>query len=1341
MGLTRFDCLPALFAGVLCCAALQAADACAASATVDMAANASVARAAKGSPSLGSFLDDEGRLALPAGFSGSLDPTGFALRSRPGEPPRFAAKNAIDDPARWDPQFGQSIGCDGAVNAMASFPDGRIALGGEFTICGNVVVNGVATWDPATGNFAALGGGAVKGVAGGPVTALAIAGSDLIVGGGFSEAGGTATNFVARFNTSTQAWSSLGTGVGNGVNGAVNAVVVSGGDVYVAGGFTQAGGTAARRIARFDTGTQAWSPLGAGAADGVNDFVNDIAVAGSTVYAGGFFTEAGGVPASKVARFDTLSQTWSPLGAGASNGVDGTVVALAVDAGNVYVGGLFSQAGGTTASNIARFDTGGPGWSSLGAGVANGVNNTVVALAVAGGEVFAGGSFTQAGGAAANRAARFDTGAQAWSLMGTAAVNGVNNTVAAFAIVGSNVYVGGGFTQAGGVPVKNVARFNAGSGVWSLMGTGATNGLSSDVEAIAIAGSDIFVGGSFTEAGGVVANRVARFNTTTRSWSSLGTGAANGVSGSVYSIAVSGSDVYVGGLFAQAGGATANRVARFNTNSGLWFPLGTVGTIGVGSGDVRALAIAGGTVFVGGLFNTAGGAPANNIARFNTSTQAWSTLGTGVTSGAVNAIAVSGSDVFVGGTFFQAGGAAATRVARFNTGTGAWSPLGSGVNGAVRAVVIAGSDVFVGGDFRQAGGSPAEGVARFNTNSQAWSSLGSGTANGVLNCDFSICVLGLAMSGSDLYLSGNFTVAGGITANRVARFNTGTQAWSSLGTGTANGVNAYVNAVMIAGTDVYAGGGFTAAGPNVSLRIARYDARRDTAISIATGSGPEVVANGSVTFTASVATTTFPSMPGTVEFLDNGIVIPACASQSLAGGLDIRIATCTTAGLRVGTHGVVARYKGDSLNFIGTSDPAAITILAPTLDFSPASLPTGTFNVPGYSSGTITVSTVAGSGVTPPVTLALVDPLRLPPGLIAVPLANGLSISGTPTEAGSFTFDVRATDSSSTSATGGPFSGIRHYSILVARAAQMITPITRVDAVPLDNGVAFADGDFAVQASASSGLPVTIDSTTPMVCQVIAPGFTVQPLQIGTCTLRAIQGGSTNYEPATEVLRSFQIKATADVAVSSAPNPTLWSIATGQEAAFLTASVETPAGATPTGTVRFQRAGSTIAGCAAQPLSGSGSVATATCTTSSLSRGPNAITALYGGDALHVQTTSNAHAHQLNVETSAGIATITPGPCVVGEACMVGVAVIAANGVPTGSVQVGSSTGGSCTVTLSAGGGSCALTATTAGAGTVTATYLGSPPWLASPAATQVHPFVATVDELFTNGFEPAPLR
>jgi hypothetical protein len=327
-------------------------------------------------------------------------------------------------------------------------------------------------------------------------------------------------------------------------------------------------------VARFNPQTNTWSSLGTGSSNGVNSTVYELAVVGNEVFVGGAFTSAGGVSANYVARFNTQTNTWSSLGTGSSNGVNSTVYELAVVGNEVFVGGEFDSAGGVSANRVARFNTQTNTWSSLGTGSSNGVNGFVYALAVVGNEVFVGGEFDSAGGVSANNVARFNTQTNTWSTLGTGSSNGVNGVVAALAVVGNEVFVGGGFTSAGGVSANYVARFNTQTNTWSSLGTGSSNGVSSvggfaPVNALAVVGNEVVVGGFFTSAGGVSANKVARFNTQTNTWSSLGTGSSNGVSvggvsGGVYALAVSGNEVYVGGEFTSAGGVSANSVARFN---------------------------------------------------------------------------------------------------------------------------------------------------------------------------------------------------------------------------------------------------------------------------------------------------------------------------------------------------------------------------------------------------------------------------------------------------------------------------------------------------------------------------------------------------------------------------------------------------------------------------------------------------------------------------------------------------------------------------------------------------------------------------------------------------------
>ena len=360
--------------------------------------------------------------------------------------------------------------------------------------------------------------------------------------------------------TMAPGWNAVGApGAPNGVSGSIHALAVSGTDVYVGGSFSQAGGIAANRVAKWN-GTS-WSSLGTGLANGVNDAVFALVVSGPDVYVGGYFTRAGVVAANRVAKWNGTS--WSSLGIGAANGVNGFVGALVVSGPDVYVGGYFTQAGEVAANRVAKWNG---TWSSLGIGAANGVNAFVNALAVSGPDVYVGGSFTQAGGVAVNNVAKWN--GTSWSSLGTGAANGVNNWVWALIVSGADVYVGGTFTQAGGVAANQVAKWNGTA--WSSLGMGITNGVGGivnvSVRALAVSGADVYVGGTFSQAGGIVANSVAKWNGT--SWSSLGTGPANGVDvgsgiSNVLALAVSGTDVYVGGFFDRAGGIAANNVAYY----------------------------------------------------------------------------------------------------------------------------------------------------------------------------------------------------------------------------------------------------------------------------------------------------------------------------------------------------------------------------------------------------------------------------------------------------------------------------------------------------------------------------------------------------------------------------------------------------------------------------------------------------------------------------------------------------------------------------------------------------------------------------------------------------------
>ena len=241
---------------------------------------------------------------------------------------------------------------------------------------------------------------------------------------------------------------------------------------------------------------------------------------GTAVYVGGAFRSWGNSEANGIVKWDGSS--WSVLSGPHGTGVNGSVWALgAFDDGSgpaIYVGGVFSTAGGLTANNIAKWD--GTGWSPLSGPFGNGVDYKVSALVAhrdsKGSALYAGGEFHKAGGLPANNVAKWD--GHQWSALDGPSGNGVDGGVRVLASLddgtGSQLYAGGSFLSAGGEKVNRIARWSGFA--WSSLAGPFGAGVSNPVEAIAAfddgSGMAIYAGGSFASAGGIASRKVARWS-------------------------------------------------------------------------------------------------------------------------------------------------------------------------------------------------------------------------------------------------------------------------------------------------------------------------------------------------------------------------------------------------------------------------------------------------------------------------------------------------------------------------------------------------------------------------------------------------------------------------------------------------------------------------------------------------------------------------------------------------------------------------------------------------------------------------------------------------------------
>jgi hypothetical protein len=333
----------------------------------------------------------------------------------------------------------------------------------------------------------------------------------MFAGGCFQdEQTGTVLNGLARWNGFE--WSAVGTFLSLGIVRSMAIFDDGGGpQLYVAGvisSFERDGQVVLTNniCRRSPSGPSNWSTVGGGirsfvdSSPPVNGEVRAMAVfddgAGAALYVGGAFNFAGGSPASNIARWD--GQGWSAVGGGTDSEVRALVVFDDGSGPALYAGGTFRVAGGITANGIARWN--GSEWSALDGGVTNdsGIGSSVFALAVFddgdGSALYAGGNFRRAGGVAADRIAKWN--GRSWSPLGQG-ITPINSSVNALAAVdvgdGPFLYAGGSWS---GAPSPNLRRWDGVA--WSGVGGGIVHALA---PLTGDQGTSLFVGGWFS--GGV----------------------------------------------------------------------------------------------------------------------------------------------------------------------------------------------------------------------------------------------------------------------------------------------------------------------------------------------------------------------------------------------------------------------------------------------------------------------------------------------------------------------------------------------------------------------------------------------------------------------------------------------------------------------------------------------------------------------------------------------------------------------------------------------------------------------------------------------------------------------
>lgn len=509
----------------------------------------------------------------------------------PGETCLTAWSNA-DCLTAWNPNVSGWGILDIAVDSTYTYLTGHFDfVGGQARKHAAKVLTSdgaLQAWNPAINS---QGGG------------LAIANGKVYLGGQFSTAGGQPRSKIASWDITTDALEDWAPNItGNGVN----AIVTNGNKIFFGGKFSMVDSEGRNHAAAADRDGNLldWDPHVCDQVNGVPSAVHGMAATDSQVYLLGDFNCMGGQKRIHAAAVNAagLLTDWAPV-------INGPVSTFSRTGSTIYIGGNFSNINGQTRNGAGAVDTEGvvTAWNPNPDGRAA----TIVATPT---KIYMGGWFNNVAGTPRPNLAVLDPITGALDLSFNAELNGAVRTMS---LNGNDLFIGGNFSSVGGEPHFYIASINAttaqvNSAFTARTGTGAKT--HPFLEAIAVVGDKVFIGGYFGEVNGEPRTFLAALDRTSGAlvpnWNAV-------VNRDVYAIAAStdGSVIYVGGngITATSGLDSAQGVVAINVETG------EIDSWRANTGEVRGISVSDAAVFIAGNFSDVGGQARQNTAAVGTS--------------------------------------------------------------------------------------------------------------------------------------------------------------------------------------------------------------------------------------------------------------------------------------------------------------------------------------------------------------------------------------------------------------------------------------------------------------------------------------------------------------------------------------------------------------------------------------------------------------------------------------------------------------------------------------------------------------------------------------------------